>query len=92
MYGSIRRYRVSNPQAFSDRVNASFINLLRKVPGFISYTGIEESSGTWASVSLFVSKDGVAHSDRLAAEWVQEHAADLVFGPPEITEGPVGVR
>ena len=92
MYGSIRRYRVSNPKAFSDRVNATFINVLRKVPGFISYTAIEESDGSWASMSLFVSKEGVALSDKLASDWVRENAADLVFGPPEITEGPVGVR
>ena len=92
MYGSIRRYKVSKPTEFTERVNASFINVLRKVPGFISYTAIDEGSGSWASVSLFVSKEGVTRSDALAADWVKEHAADLVTGAPEITEGVVVVR
>jgi hypothetical protein len=92
MYGSIRRYQVSRPVEFTERVNASFINVLRKVPGFISYTAIDEGNGAWASVSLFVSKEGVTRSDVLAAEWVKEHASDLVGGPPEITEGVVVVR
>ena len=43
-------------------------------------------------MSLFVTKEGVARSDELAAGWVKEHAADLVAGPPEITEGIVVVR
>ena len=92
MHGSIRRYKVSKPAEFTERVNASFINVLRKVPGFISYTAIDEGSGSWASMSLFVTKEGVARSDELAAGWVKEHAADLVAGPPEITEGIVVVR
>src|SRR5512133_1779801 len=92
MYGSIRRYKVSKPAEFTERVNDSFINVLRKVPGFISYTAIDEGSGSWASVSLFVSKDGGTRSDVLAAEWVREHAADRVTGAPEITEGVVVVR
>ncbi len=92
MYGSIRRYRVKDSKAFSEAVNTSFINLLRKVPGFISYTAIDEGDGAWASMTLFVSKDGVLQSDRLAAQWVRETVPDLVIGPPEITEGPVVVR
>ncbi len=92
MYGSFRRYRVTNAKEFTDKVNASFINLLRKVPGFISYTAIDEGSGSWASMSLFVTKEGVVESDRLAAEWVSQNAAGLVSGPPEITEGQVVVR
>ena len=92
MYGSIRRYRVTNAEEFTEKVNASFINVLRKVPGFISYTAIDEGSGSWASMSLFVTKEGVTQSDRLAAEWISQNAAHLVAGPPEITEGVVVVR
>jgi len=73
-------------------VNSSFINALRKVPGFISYTAIDEGNGAWASMSLFVSKEGVTKSDELAAEWVSRNAAHLVTGAPEITEGAVVVR
>ena len=92
MYGTIRRYKVSNPKAFSEKVNAQFINIVRKVPGFVSYVAIDEGNGNWASVGLFLTREGVAQSDRLAAEWVEKTCADLVSGPPEITEGPVAVK
>jgi hypothetical protein len=92
MYGTIRRYKVSDPKAFSERVNAQFINIVRKVPGFISYVAIDEGNGNWASVGLFTTADGVARSDELAAEWIAKACSDLVKGPPEITRGPVAVK
>jgi hypothetical protein len=92
MYGTIRRYKVSNPKAFSEKVNAEFINIVRKVPGFVSYHAIDEGNGNWASVGLFITAEGVKRSDQLAAEWVAKSCAGLVSGPPEITEGPVAVK
>jgi hypothetical protein len=91
MYGTIRRYKVSNPKAFNERVNREFINLVRKVPGFVSYHAIDEGNGTWASVTLFTTAEGITRSNQLAAEWIAKACADLVSGPPEITEGPVTV-
>lgn len=92
MYGTIRRYKVSKPKEFNERVNSSFINLVRKVPGFISYIAIDEGDGWWASVSLFENKEGIIQSDRVAADWVKQNAADLVSGSPEITAGIVVVK
>ena len=92
MYGTIRRYKLSRPREFTEKVNASFINVIRKVPGFISYIAIDEGDGWWASVSLFESREGIIESDRAAAEWVEEHAPDLVSSSPEITEGIVVVK
>jgi hypothetical protein len=92
MYGTIRRYKVSKPREFNDKVNSSFINLIRKVPGFISYVAIDEGDGWWASVSLFETREGIVQSDRVAAEWVKAEAHGLVSGPPEITQGPVVVK
>ena len=43
MYGTIRRYKLSKPKEFNDKVNSSFINVIRKVPGFISYIAIDEA-------------------------------------------------
>lgn len=92
MYGTIRRYKVNKPKEFNEKVNSSFINVIRKVPGFISYIAIDEGEGWWASLSLFETRDGIIQSDRVAAEWVKANAAGLVSGAPEITEGPVVVK
>jgi len=92
MYGTIRRYKLHRSREFTEKVNASFINVIRKVPGFISYMAIDEGDGWWASVSLFETREGIVESDRVAAEWVKESAPGLVASPPEITEGKVVVR
>ena len=52
MYGTIRRYKLSKPKEFNDAVNASFINVVRKVPGFISYIAIDEGEVETASPGL----------------------------------------
>jgi len=92
MHASIRRYRVSNSALVSDKVNASFVNAIRSVPGFIRYIAIDQGDGWWASVSVFETRDGVAQSNRLAEEWVKANVANLVYSVnPEITEGPVVV-
>lgn len=92
MYGTIRRYKLTKPKEFNEKVNASFINVIRKVPGFISYIAIDEGDGWWASLSLFETRDGIVQSDKVAAEWVKANAGGFVSGSPEITEGPVVVK
>jgi hypothetical protein len=92
MYGSIRRYKIRKPKEFTDLVNESFINLVRTIPGFVSYMAIDEGDGWWASVSVFATQEAMVHSDAVAARWVKEHAAKLAWGPPEITSGPVVVK
>lgn len=92
MYGTIRRYKIKNTKEFNEKVNSSFIQVIRKVPGFVSYVAIEEGDGWWASMSVFETREGIKQSDRVAAEWVKANAAGLVSGPPEITGGPVVVK
>ncbi|HET8723402.1 MAG TPA: hypothetical protein VFM53_04295 [Anaeromyxobacteraceae bacterium] len=92
MYGTIRRYKIKNTKEFNEKVNASFIQVIRKVPGFVSYVAIEEGDGWWASMSVFETREGILQSDRVAAEWVKANCAGLVSGPPEITGGPVVVK
>ncbi len=92
MYGTIRRYKIKNTKEFNEKVNASFIQVIRKVPGFVSYVAIEEGDGWWASMSVFETREGILQSDRAAAEWVKANCANLVSGPPEITGGPVVVK
>ncbi len=92
MYCSIRQYKIRKPKEFTDLVNESFINVIRTVPGFISYMALDQGDGWWTSVSVFATPEAMSQSDALAAKWVKEHAAKLVWGPPEITAGPVVVK
>lgn len=92
MHATIRRYKIARPREFTEKVNSSFINVVRKVPGFISYIAIDEGDGWWASVSIFEGREGIVESDRVAAEWVAQQAPGMVASGPEITEGPVVVK
>lgn len=92
MFCAIRQYKIRNSKEFTDLVNESFINVVRTVPGFISYMALDQGDGWWTSVSVFATEDGVAQSNALAARWVKDHAAKLVWGPPETAAGPVVVR
>lgn len=85
MYISIRRYKTNQPKEFTERVNETRVPLISKVPGFIAYYAIETADG-WDSVSIFKDKAGAEESNRMAPEWVKQHAAGLVVGP-EITAG-----
>lgn len=85
MYLSIRQYKTSQPKEFTKRVNESWVPIISKVPGFIAYYAIKKGDG-WVSVSIFKDKAGAEESNKMAPEWVKQHAEGLVVGP-EITAG-----
>lgn len=85
MYLSIRQYKTKQPKEFTKRVNENWVPLISKMKGFIAYYAIETADG-WASVSIFKDKAEEEESNRMAPEWVKQHAAGLVVGP-EITAG-----
>jgi hypothetical protein len=88
MYAAVRRYEGITDDAEAGRlVGESFIPLLENVPGFIAYYWIDAGDGVMASLSVFDDKDGADESVRLAHQWVQENAAELIPNPPQVTEG-----
>jgi excisionase family DNA binding protein len=79
MYASIRRYRVE-PDSSAEvvqRVNQTFVPLLKEVDGFAAYY-ILEKDGIITTISLFEEQDGAKESDRLAAEWFKRNLAALL--------------
>ena len=90
MYAAVRRYEGITDDAEAGRlVGESFIPLLEHVPGFVAYYWIDAGGGTMASLSVFDDKAGADESVKLAHEWVQENAAELIPNPPQVTEGLV---
>jgi hypothetical protein len=90
MYAAMRRYEGITDDAEAGRlVGESFIPLLEHVPGFVAYYWIDAGDGVMASLSVFEHKDGADESVRIAHEWVQENAAELIPNPPAVTEGEV---
>ena len=90
MYAAMRHYEGITDDAEAGRlVGESFIPLLENVPGFICYYWIDAGNGAMASLSVFEDKAGADESVRVAHQWVQENAAELIPNPPQVTEGLV---
>jgi hypothetical protein len=92
MYASIRRYRSNSSEEVLWRVKEGFVAIISKAPGFVAYYSLNAGKGELLSVSIFGTKAQAEESNRLAAEWVKKNVAPLMAGPPEITEGEVGVH
>ena len=90
MYATTRRYEgVTDPGEAGRRVEAGFVPLIRKAPGFVAYCWADAGGGVMVSTSVFEDRAGVDASNRMAAEWVRENMAPLLPNPPQITAGEV---
>jgi hypothetical protein len=92
MFASIRRHRTSDPEEARRRVEVGFLPLLRVQPGFVSYSLVHAGNGVMVSITVFTTREGAEHSNRMAAEWIAEHTALLLQGRPDITQGEVVVH
>jgi hypothetical protein len=87
MYASVRRYKTEAATEITRRVNAEFVPIISKTPGFVAYYGIDSGDGTWTSVSIFETQEGAEESNQMAADWADENIAPLISDGPDITAG-----
>ena len=64
---------------------------LRTVPGLVSYTLLNTGDGGTA-VTVCKDKASTDASLKVARDWIEENAADVLANPPVVTEGPVIVQ
>lgn len=91
MYAEIRKYHMRDKAELVRKVRAEFEPMLKTHAGFVAYYVLDEEGDVMASISIFETQAEAQESNRLAADWVHSSIADLVKGPPEITEGEVVV-
>lgn len=93
-HGVIRRYQIEprNVDQIVERAREGFLPILRRVPGFASYSILDAGGGTLLTASAFASRESAAESVAAAAAWVKEHLAALVPAPPEVTNVEVLFR
>ncbi len=89
MYGVIRKYRTTDIQELSRRVQDEFVPTVRGVPGFVAYYVIDGGDGSVASITLCETSAGVEESTSRAAQWVGATVSHLIQGDPEVTAGEV---
>ena len=91
MYATVRRYEgVKDPEELAKRVREGFVPLISEHRGFVAYYWVDDSEeGVMFSTSVFEDQADEEDSNRLAADFVKEHLADLLPNPPAITAGHV---
>jgi hypothetical protein len=92
MHAAVRTYRVSDIDELVRRAEEQFVEQVKGIDGFVGYYVIDGGDGTGASVTVGETADAVERSTALARDWVQQNAADLVEGAPEVTTGEVRIR
>ncbi|MFN8592100.1 MAG: hypothetical protein U0031_11635 [Thermomicrobiales bacterium] len=90
------RFRTVKPDHSPDElmtmIREGFVPLVKDIPGFIWYiSGADPETRGQFSIGVFADAAGVAESNRRAAEWGKQGAADLVEGDPTVYEGVIGI-
>lgn len=73
-------------------VGEGFVPIISKIPGFREYMLVDAGDGAFFSVSVFADEAGADASTTNAADWVKANVAELIEGPPEVTEGSLRVH
>ena len=91
-YMAIRQYHIipGTGEEFLHRVQAGFVPIISRMPGFIAYDALQVGNDQIVSISVFDSALGVIESTPRALQWIQENIAELIEGIPEVMAGQVG--
>ena len=91
-YMAIRKYHIipGTGEEFLHRVQAGFVPIISRIPGFIAYDALQIGNDQIVSISVFDTPLGVIESTPRALQWVQENIAGLLQGMPEVMAGQVG--
>lgn len=92
MHSAVRKYRVTDIDELVRRVESDFVEQVKAIEGFVGYYVIDGGDGSAVSVTVGETADAVERSTAAARDWVQQNAAELVEGAPEVTAGEVRVR
>jgi hypothetical protein len=86
VYASVRQYRTKDNAEVARRAREEFVPIAREIPGFSAYY-IVDAGESLLSITVGEDRESVERSVDAAREWVQKTVADLIDGPPTISNG-----
>jgi hypothetical protein len=89
MFAAIRTYGVTDIDELSELVKDGFLPIVESVPGFVAYYAVDAGDGMASSITICEDRTGVDESTSRAAEWVEEHAVELIESGPAVVIGAV---
>ena len=90
---SIRLYSGLNQDDMDElyrRTAEGFLDIIRESDGFIAFYWLHSGENV-AAINLFATEEQASASNEAARDYVAEHLAGLVPGPPVIVEGAVDI-
>lgn len=90
MYLTAKRYEgVIDLKEVSRRVNDGLVEIVSKLPGFLTYYCAEAEDNVLVTTSVFESRADAEESDRREVAWAQENLGFLAPRPSQTTAGEV---
>jgi hypothetical protein len=91
MFTIVRKFRLTRGSIgdVTQRVNDSFVPLLRDLPGFNRYYLLDGGQDTLISIRVFDTADEALTSNEIAAEWMRDNVMEFVKGMPDVMAGDV---
>ena len=94
MYAAVRTYTGAGAKEFFDLLEkrkSEVEAVMRSVPGLVSYTLVRTGEGGTA-VTVCEDRTGAEESNRVAREWIRQHASELGSNLPAVDVGSVLVQ
>lgn len=93
MYAIVRETKVKpgNMDRIVRTAREELVEKFDRINGFIGYSIAVPNDTLVVTTGFFADKKGAEESTQVAREWVNKHFADVVEGPPQVTEGSVVV-
>lgn len=89
MYATVRTYAGNTDLADVLVQNEDAVrNLISGIDGFKAYYLVRADGGA-VSITVYDDQAGAEESNRVAADWVRENAAEAAGSPPQISAGEV---
>ena len=91
MYAVVRNYEnaASDVVAQLKQREASLMDTIQGIEGFVAYHVLDTRNGGVASISVYETRAGAEESIRSAAKWVQDNMADSIPNPPTVIQGEI---
>jgi len=94
MYAALRTVKINpeNMEQAIDKVDTEFLEMLREMPGFVSYYLVQTHEDQVTTVSVFDSQEEAEESNKVALGWIKENLGPFIQGPVQAVAGRVSVH
>ena len=91
MFTIVRKFTLTRGSAeeVTRRVKASFVPLLRELPGFREYLLFDGGPDVLVSIRVFDTAEHALASHEVATQWIRDNVLEFTKGMPEVTAGQV---